>query len=78
MLKAFAKGEMVDCIIPLHVLTGCDHNSGFYGIGKMKVAERAKQSPDARQLLLSCGNTLQLTETDMYIGKICYKIYIFR
>ena len=55
---------MIDCIIPLHVLTGCDHNSGFYGIGKTKVAERVKKSPDARQLLLSCGNNLQLADDD--------------
>ena len=29
------------------------------------MAERVKKSPDARQLLLSCGNTLQLTEADI-------------
>ena len=56
---------MIDCIIPLHVLTGCDHNSGFYGIGKTKVAERLKKSPDLRQLLLSCGNNLQLEDDDV-------------
>ena len=57
--------DMIDCIIPLHVLTGCDHNSGFYGIGKTKVAERLKKSPDLRQLLLSCGNNLQLADEDV-------------
>ena len=26
--------SMVECLIPLHVITGSDHNSGFYGLGK--------------------------------------------
>ena len=32
--------EIIYGIIPLHVMTGCDHTSGFYGIGKKTVADR--------------------------------------
>lgn len=31
--------EIAKVLIPLHVLTGCDQNSGFYGQGKKLVEE---------------------------------------
>jgi len=54
--------NMIDCIIPLHIMTGCDHTSGFYGIGKKTVADRVRKSSEARNLLASCGVSLQLTD----------------
>ena len=39
---------MAEYIIPLHVLTGCDPNSGFYGVGKKKVADRSEKSVEAQ------------------------------
>ena len=35
-------------IIPLHVITGSDHTSGFYGHGKKKVLEKVMAVTEAR------------------------------
>ncbi|CAM4305034.1 unnamed protein product [Leuciscus chuanchicus] len=53
--------EVADIIIPLHVITGRDHTSGFYGHGKKKVLEKVKINFEARELWdewsadVSCG-----------------------
>ncbi|KAJ8375735.1 hypothetical protein SKAU_G00063150 [Synaphobranchus kaupii] len=51
--------EAADIIIPLHVITGSDHTSGFYGHGKKKVLEKVMTDPEARELLgrvdVTCG-----------------------
>ena len=54
--------SMAEYIIPLHVLTGCDHNSGFYGVSKKMIADRSKKSVEAQNLLLSCGTQLPVTQ----------------
>ena len=59
---------MAESIIPLHVLTGCDHNSSFYGAGKTLIADSVKKSPEAQQFLTSCGT--QLPITDEIIGDL--------
>ena len=46
-------------------MTGCDHTSGFYGIGKIKVTKRVKKSPDARNLLSACGEQIMMNEGDI-------------
>ena len=51
----------VDTIIPLHILTGSDHASGYYGIGKGPVANRVSKSAEAKNMLASCGSSLELT-----------------
>lgn len=48
--------------IPLQVLTGCDHNSGFYGTSKKLVADRVQSSRKAHDLLASCGTELPAPE----------------
>ena len=50
--------EIAEIIIQLHVLTGCDHNSGFNGHGKKSILERVIKSSKARRLLMGCGNCL--------------------
>jgi len=50
--------EMTESIIPLHVLTGCDDNSGFYGTSKKVITGRVQTSKVARDLLASCGREL--------------------
>ena len=40
------------------VVTGCDHNSGFYGTSKKVVSDRIKKCKEARDLLASCGDEL--------------------
>ena len=52
---------MSESIIPLHVLTGCDHNSGFYGASKKLVADRLEKSEEARKLLSACSTQLPVT-----------------
>ena len=55
------KQEVIDNIVPLH-MTGSDHTSGFYGVGKKVVADRVSKSSEARNLLASCGASLDLTD----------------
>ncbi|KAK1898012.1 putative glutamate--cysteine ligase 2-3 [Dissostichus eleginoides] len=43
--------EVAKIIIPLRVITGSDHTSGFYGHGKKKVMEKVMINPETRQLL---------------------------
>ena len=49
-------------MIPLHVLTGCDHNSGLYGASKKLTAERLEKSKEAQDLLAACGTQLPVTQ----------------
>ena len=49
-------------IIPLHVLTGCDHSSGFYGASKKVIADRLEKSKEAQDLLATCGTHLPVTQ----------------
>ena len=39
-VRGLCDESRVECFIPLHVITGSDHNSGFYGMGKKSVADR--------------------------------------
>ena len=54
--------EDIDTIIPLHIMTGSDHTSAFYGVGKKVVADRVSKYAEARNLLISCGASLDLTD----------------
>ena len=54
--------KMAESIIPLHVLTGCDHNSGFYGVGKKAVIDRLQNYKEAHNLLAKCGTQLPVTK----------------
>ncbi|KAJ4940245.1 hypothetical protein JOQ06_026554 [Pogonophryne albipinna] len=49
--QAMLSEEVAKIIIPLHVITGSDHTSGFYGHGKKKVMEKVMTNPETRQLL---------------------------
>ena len=53
---------MAESLIPLHVLNKCDHNSGFYGVGKKTIMDRVEKSSEAHNLLKSCGTTLPVTQ----------------
>ena len=53
--RALLSEEVADIIIPLHVITGSDHTSGFYGHGKKKVLEKVKINSEARELLGRVG-----------------------
>ena len=51
---------MAHVIVQLHVLTGCDHNCGFYGHGKKAVIKKVMKSSEARVLLHECSDTLPI------------------
>ena len=59
--RCLCDDEMAESIIPLHVLTGCDHNSGFYGVGKKAVIDRLQKCKEAHYLLAKCGTQLPIT-----------------
>ncbi len=42
---------MASSIIPLHFLTGCDHNFGFYGVIKKLIADRLENSKETHNFL---------------------------
>ena len=56
--RCLCNEEMAEALIPLHVSTGCDHKSGFYGTSKKVIAGRVQSSKEARDLLASCGREL--------------------
>ena len=60
--QSLCKQEDIDTIIPLHIITGSDYTSGFYGVGKKVVADHVSKSAEARNLLVSCGASLDLTD----------------
>ena len=60
--RCLCSEEMAASIIPLHVLTGCDHNSGFYGASKKLIADRLQGSKQAHDLLAACGKQLPATK----------------
>ena len=54
--------DETEIIIPMHLITGADPTSGFYGVGKKTVADRVRNSDEAKNLLTSCGASLHLTD----------------
>ena len=60
--RSLCSEAMAESLIPLHVLTGCDHNSGFYGIGKKTIVDRVEKSAEAHSLLKSCGTIIPVTQ----------------
>ena len=50
--------DVANIIIPLHVITGSDHTSGFYGHGK-KMLQKVISDPEARELLGGVGESLE-------------------
>jgi len=60
--RAMLSEQVADIIIPLHVITGSDHTSGFYGHGKKPVLEKVISDPEARELLGRVGESLELED----------------
>lgn len=54
--------EVADIIISLHVITGSDHTSSFYGHGKKQVLQKVITDPEARELLARVGDSLELED----------------
>ena len=69
---------MAESLIPLHVLTGCDHNSGFYGVGKKTVVDHVEKSSEAHSLLKRCGTILPVTQEIIHDLQKFVIRYIYR
>ena len=41
--QELVSNEIAEVIIPLHIITGCDHTSGFFGHGKKSILEKVKK-----------------------------------
>ena len=54
--------DIAKCLIPFHVMTGCDANSCFYGHGKLLLYDKMAKSAEARILLSKCGESLPLSD----------------
>ena len=54
--------NIANVLIPFHVITGCDHTSGFYGRGKKSVFEKHQKDQEAQHLLLKVGDCLELSD----------------
>ena len=47
-------------VIPLHVITRCDHTSDFYGFGKKSVFKKLQKGQETQHLLQKVGECLEL------------------
>ena len=54
--------SIANIIIPLHIITGSDHTSAFFGHGKKKLLTKCMNDPRCAQLLQNVGRSLQLQE----------------
>ena len=59
--KRMTTKELSNIIIPLHVISGNDHTSAFYGHGKKIVFQRALEC-NGQRLLKNVGSSLELSE----------------
>ena len=64
--KALCSSEMAEVVIQLHVLTDCDSNSAFFGIGKKFFFNNVTGNEDARILLKFCGGSLNIDKSTIY------------
>ena len=64
--KALCSSEIAEVVIQLHVLTGRDSNSPFFGIGKKRNFNNLRGNEDARILLKSCGVSLNIDKSTIY------------
>jgi len=60
--SAMLSEDVANIIIRLHVITGSDHTSAFFGHGKKKVLQKVINDPEARELLQQVGERLELRD----------------
>ena len=75
--RAFCDEEVANVVIPLHTMTGCDSNSGFYGHGKKPVYDKVSGDSEARDLLMRCGENLDIPEDVMCDMKSFVLKYVY-
>ena len=54
--------DMTECVVPLHIFTGNDGASSFYGHGKSKLYEKVENSPRAQEQIQHLGEDESLEE----------------
>jgi len=54
--------DVANIIIPLHVISGSDHTSSFYGHGKKKLLEKVVCDHEAKEKLSRVGENLELED----------------
>ena len=54
--------DVANIIIPLHIITGSDHTSRFFGHGKKRVLKNVINDQEARLLLMAVGENITLGE----------------
>jgi len=64
LCRSLVSEDMARCIVQLHFITGCDANSSFYGKGKLLAYDKVTRSVAAQQILLKCGNSLDVDIID--------------
>ena len=65
--KQLCEPSMAKIIVRLHVMTGCDSVSSFYGIGKKQVWKRTATSVEAQKLLEELSDESLVKFTIRYI-----------
>ena len=55
-------GNVANVLIPFHVITGCDHTSGFHERGKKSVFGKVQKDKEAQELLQKVGKCLKLSD----------------
>ncbi len=69
--------DIAKCLIPFHVMTGCDANSCFYGHGKQSLYAKMAASTEARSLLLMCGERFPLNDDVLHDLKSYIIRYVY-
>eukprot|EP00794_Sanderia_malayensis_P013047 gene13047-14388_t len=70
-MMLYRKGHLFDChqmcsselasvLVQLHAFTGADAISGFFGLGKVSVLEKAKKTPEFASLISDLGLQVEL------------------
>ena len=76
--KNLCEKAMATSLISFHVLTGCDHSSGFYKVGNKPIVDGVEKISKARNILKRCGTVLLVTqETTNDLQKVVF-LYIYR
>jgi len=54
--------DVAKIIIPLHVISGSDHTSSFYGLGKKKLLQNVVSDHEANEMLSRVRENLELED----------------
>ena len=64
--KELVEEEMIHCIVPLHLMTGSDNVSGFYGKGKVLCTRESRRAAELR-------SSWNIVEKTKFLKKVAFK-----